>query len=91
MSRHLTNQQLRDLLAQLGFQPRDSVEPKCLVFEHPESHTRLLLPSNRDSEDARSADAAKASLLATLSATSPKMPLKTSCCTGSFEHRSNPV
>ena len=56
MSRHVTNQQLRDLLAQLGFQPRDSVEPKCLVFEHPESHARLLLPSNRDNEDARSAD-----------------------------------
>ena len=56
MSRHVTNQQLRDLLAQLGFQSRDSVEPKCLVFEHPESQARLLLPSNRDSENARSAD-----------------------------------
>lgn len=56
MSRQVTNQQLRDLLARLGFQSRDSVEPKCLVFEHPESQARLLLPSNRDNDDARSAD-----------------------------------
>jgi len=56
MSQTITNQQLRQLLSNLGFEKQDSVEPKCLVFEHPESHARLLLPSNRDDQAARSAD-----------------------------------
>jgi len=47
---------LRKLLGELGFEPRNSAEPKCLVFEHPIAKTRLLLPSNRDDEDARLAD-----------------------------------
>lgn len=56
MSQTVTNQQLRQLLSDLGFENQDSVEPKCLVFEHPESHARLLLPANRDNQAARSAD-----------------------------------
>jgi hypothetical protein len=51
-----TNQQLRQLLFELGFQARNSVEPNCLVMEHPDSRTRLLLPSNKDSDPAREAD-----------------------------------
>jgi hypothetical protein len=51
-----TNQQLRQLLVGLGFEMRDSVEPNCLVFEHPASSTRLLLPSNKDGDLAREAD-----------------------------------
>lgn len=56
MSDTATNQQLRELLKDLGFAVRDSVEPRCLVFEHPQSQARLLLPSNKDNEVARSAD-----------------------------------
>ena len=56
MAQSITNQRLRDLLIQLGFDSRQSVEPKCLVFEHTESGARLLLPSNKDEEPARPAD-----------------------------------
>jgi hypothetical protein len=52
----VTNRQLRDLLTDLGFASRPSVEPKCLVLEHSASDTRLLLPSNKDDEPARLAD-----------------------------------
>lgn len=51
-----TNQQLRQLLVDLGFHSRDSAEPNCLVFEHPASSARLLLPSNKDEDEAREAD-----------------------------------
>jgi hypothetical protein len=51
-----TNQQLRQLLVNLGFEARQSVEPNCLVFEHADSKARLLMPSNRDEEPAREAD-----------------------------------
>ena len=51
-----TNHQLRQLLVDLGFGHRASVEPKCLVFEHPQSKACLLMPSNRDEEPAREAD-----------------------------------
>jgi len=51
-----TNRQLRELLTDLGFVPRASVKPKCLVLEHPASEARLLLPSNKDDEEARFAD-----------------------------------
>lgn len=51
-----TNNQLRQLLWDLGFQARKSVEPRCLVFEHAESKTRVLMPSNKDEEPAREAD-----------------------------------
>ena len=51
-----TNHQLRQLLIDLGFAARNSVEPKCLVFEHFESKARLLMPSNKDEEPARDAD-----------------------------------
>jgi hypothetical protein len=51
-----TNRQLRQLLIDLGFESRESVEANCLVFEHPESKARLLLPSNKDQEPAREAD-----------------------------------
>ena len=54
--KRVTNGQLRDLLADLGFKSRPSVEPKCLVLEHPASRARLLLPSNKDDEEARFAD-----------------------------------
>lgn len=51
-----TNRQLRQLLMDLGFEARQSVEPNCLVFEHAESQTRMLMPSNKDEEPAREAD-----------------------------------
>ena len=51
-----TNRQLRQLLVDLGFEIRESVESHCLVFEHLDSHSRLLLPSNKDREPARAAD-----------------------------------
>ena len=53
---HPTNHQLRQLLIDLGFQVRKSVEPNCLVFEHAKSKARMLLPSNKDEEPAREAD-----------------------------------
>ncbi|MCU0982709.1 MAG: hypothetical protein MUF25_26410 [Pirellulaceae bacterium] len=52
----VTNRQLRELLRDLGFESRGSVEPKCFVLEHPKSKARLLLPSNKDDEEARFAD-----------------------------------
>ena len=51
-----TNRQLRQLLIDLGFEVRNSVEPNCLVFEHAESKVRMLMPSNKDEEPAREAD-----------------------------------
>jgi hypothetical protein len=53
---NVTNHQLRQLLIDLGFQMRPSVEPQCLVMEHPESKVRMLMPSNKDNEPAREAD-----------------------------------
>ena len=53
---HPTNHQLRQLLMDLGFEARPSVEPQCLVFEHAESKARILMPSNKDEEPAREAD-----------------------------------
>ena len=53
---HVTNRQLRQLLTDLGFESRRSVEPKCVVLEHPASKARLLLPSNKDEDEARLAD-----------------------------------
>ena len=51
-----TNHQLRQLLMDLSFEARKSVEPNCLVFEHAESKARVLMPSNKDEEPAREAD-----------------------------------
>ena len=51
-----TYHQLRQLLIDLGFAAHISAEPKCLVFEHPESKARLLMPSNKGEEPARDAD-----------------------------------
>ena len=51
-----TNRQLRELLLDIGFKARQSVEPNCVVFEHPNSNARLLLPSNIDQTPAREAD-----------------------------------
>ena len=51
-----TNHQLRQLLLDLHFEARESVKPNCLVFEHAESKTRLLLPLNKDEQPAREAD-----------------------------------
>ena len=51
-----TNHQLRQLLIDLGFVARNSVEPKCQVFEHSESKARMLVPLNKDEEPAREAD-----------------------------------
>jgi len=56
MANELANRQPRGLLLQLGFESRDSVEPRCVVFEHAGSNARLLLPSNKDDEPARAAD-----------------------------------
>ena len=53
MSNPVTNGQLRNLLVGFGFESRQSVEPKCLVFVHPESQAQVLLPSNKDDEQAR--------------------------------------
>ena len=51
-----TNRQLRQLLLDLRFEARKSVQPNCLVFEHAESKARVLLPSNKDEQPAREAD-----------------------------------
>ncbi len=51
-----TNHQRRQLLIDLGFEPRNSVEPKCQVFEHSDSKARVLLPLNKNEEPAREAD-----------------------------------
>lgn len=51
-----TNRQLRQLLTDLGFEGRESIEPNCLVFEHADSKARLLVPSNKNDEPARVAD-----------------------------------
>jgi hypothetical protein len=51
-----TNRHLRQLLLDIGFEARESVEPNCVVFEHPKSNARLLLPANRDQAPAREAD-----------------------------------
>ena len=51
-----TNHQLRELLIDLGFEARNSVEPKCQLFEHFDSKARVLLPLNKDEEPAREAD-----------------------------------
>jgi hypothetical protein len=51
-----TNHQLRQLLIDIGFEARQSVEPNCLVFEHQNSSACLLLPSNKDENPAREAD-----------------------------------
>jgi hypothetical protein len=56
MTMRPTNHQLRQLLIDLGFESRQSVEANCLVFEHAESKARLLMPSNKDEEPAREAD-----------------------------------
>lgn len=50
------NRQLQQLLLDLGFEGRESVEPNCLVFEHAESKARILMPANRDEEPAREMD-----------------------------------
>jgi len=51
-----TNQQIRDLLTDLGFESRPGVEPKSVVFEHSASGARFWLPSNRQQEHARPED-----------------------------------
>jgi hypothetical protein len=51
-----TNHQLRPLLIDLRFEARNSVEPKCQVFEHSDSKARVLLPLNKEEEPAREAD-----------------------------------
>lgn len=56
MAKQVTNRQLRQLLLDLGFQSRKSVEPKCLVFDHPDSGACVLLPSNKEDDAARAAD-----------------------------------
>ncbi len=56
MKTSVTNQQLRSLLNDLGFDSKASEEPKCLSFEHHGSKAKVLLPSNKDDEPARSAD-----------------------------------
>ena len=56
MAKQVTNRQLRQLLLDLGFRSRKSVEPKCLVFDHPDSAAEVLLPSNKEDDTARAAD-----------------------------------
>ena len=37
-----------DRFREMSLERSDSIEPKCLVFEHSESKARLLMPSNKD-------------------------------------------
>lgn len=66
MTTRLTNQTLRRLLLELGFEQEGITENNNRVFRHPESDCILLLPENKSNEAPRPADiiAVKADLAA---------------------------
>ena len=52
----LTNQELRQLLLDLGFERETIVKNHSRVFRHPESKCVIVVPDNRNDEAARLAD-----------------------------------
>jgi hypothetical protein len=52
----LTNQALRELLVNLGFEPGDLAENNHRIFRHSASGAVLLVPDNKSSETPRPAD-----------------------------------
>jgi hypothetical protein len=53
---NITNSLLRQLLADLGFEPGGVTDKMHRVFRHPESGCTLLLPENKSAEAPRPAD-----------------------------------
>ena len=56
MAAKVTNEELRQLLLDLGFAKVQRVANNQRVFRHPESQCVIVLPDNRDKDTARSAD-----------------------------------
>ena len=56
MANELTNQELRLLLLDLGFEREMLVKNHSRVFRHPESKCVIVVPDNRNDELARLAD-----------------------------------
>ena len=56
MSEKLTNQELRQLLLDLGFERESMVKNHSRVFRHPESKCIIVVPDNRNDDAARLAD-----------------------------------
>jgi len=56
MADKLTNQELRQLLLDLGFEQETLVKNHNRVFRHPESKCVIVVPDNRNDESARLAD-----------------------------------
>ncbi len=56
MNSNLTNQDLRQLLLDLGFDRKTITKNHSRVFRHPESNCVIVLPDNRNDEAARLAD-----------------------------------
>jgi hypothetical protein len=52
----LTNQAIRELLVNLGFEPGELAENNHRTFRHPASGSVLLVPDNKSSEAPRPAD-----------------------------------
>jgi len=56
MNGKLTNQELRQLLLDLGFERETVVKNHSRVFKHPESKCIIVVPDNRNDDAARLAD-----------------------------------
>ena len=56
MTDKLTNQELRQLLLDLGFVRETMVKNHSRVFRHPESKCVIVVPANRNDDAARIAD-----------------------------------
>ena len=58
MADKITNQELRRLLLELGFVPGEPAQNNHRAFRHPGSGCVIVLPDNRDEDNARRADVA---------------------------------
>lgn len=56
MADKLTNQELRQLLLDLGFERETMVKNQSRVFRHPASKCVVVVPDNRNEDAARLAD-----------------------------------
>ena len=56
MPEKLTNQELRQLLLDLGFERETTVKNHSRVFRHPKSKCIVVVPDNRNDDEARLAD-----------------------------------
>lgn len=56
MADKLTNQELRQLLLDLGFERETMVKNQNRVFRHPTSKCIVIVPDNRNDDAARLAD-----------------------------------